>query len=187
MMNERDFTRLAKRHRHELHVYCRRVLGSPEQAEDAVQDTLMRAWRGRRGLRHARSARAWLETIARNACFDRMHRNDPQPIAVRDEPSGEDLHALTVHRETLELTVMTAIDLLPPRQRDAVILCDLLDFRPGEAAGLLGVGVAAVNSALQRARAFLRDELDPDRREEWRAPGERERKVAERFVDLVAG
>jgi RNA polymerase sigma-70 factor (ECF subfamily) len=162
------------------------VLGSPEQAEDAVQDTLLRAWRGRRGLRQARSARAWLYKIARNACFDRMQRNEPQAIVVHDEPSNEDLHAVVVNRETLELTVMAAIDLLPPRQRDAVILCDLLDFRPGEAAGLLGVRVAAVNSALQRARAFLREELDPDRREEWRASDGRERKVAERFVDLVA-
>lgn len=189
MLAEAEFASVAERHRHELHAYCRRLLGSPEQAEDAVQDTLLRAWRSRGRLQRREWVRAWLYTIARNACIDRIAREarrvPPAPDVPVEEPAGDDPHVEVVDRETLELTVLAAIDLLPPRQRDAVILCDLLDFRPADAAGLLGTRTAAVNSSLQRARRTLREHLDVDARDQWGAPSatHTERQVVGRFVD----
>ena len=189
---EAEFAALVRRHRHELYRYCRRLLGSPELAEDAVQDALLRAWRGRARLRRRGSARPWLYTIARHACVDRIQRERGRPVADAAPTAGEegrasDPHETVVDRETVELAVSAAVDVLPPRQRDALLLCDVLDLPPGEAAGLLGTRVAAVNSALQRARAGLRRELDLERRDDWGAAGPpSERAAAGRLVDRIA-
>jgi RNA polymerase sigma-70 factor (TIGR02960 family) len=200
---EREFAALAERHRRELHVHCYRMLGSFEEAEDLVQETLLRAWRGRAALERDETLRAWLYKIATNACLDAIKRNrrrvpslgsfrdvpwlQPYPDRLPTEaaPAGEEPAAAVIGRETIELTFLAVIQLLPPRQRAVLILRDVLDWPASEVAELLELGVAAVNSALQRARATLREHLPASRREDWAAPevSEAERELLERFID----
>jgi RNA polymerase sigma-70 factor (ECF subfamily) len=172
---EAEFAALAEHHRRELHVHCYRMLGSFEEAEDLVQETLLRAWRGRAGLERDDWFRAWLYKIATNACLDAIKRDgrrvpslgsfrdlpwlQPYPDRLLNEaevaPPGEEPHAAVIGRETIELTFLAVIQLLPPRQRAVLILREVLDWPAREVADLLEIGVAAVNSALQRARATL--------------------------------
>jgi RNA polymerase sigma-70 factor (TIGR02960 family) len=200
---EADFAALAERHRRELHVHCYRMLGSFEEAEDLVQETLLRAWRGRDALERDEWFRAWLYKIATNACLDKIKRDGrrvpslgsfrdvpwlqpyPDRLLAEVAPPGDEPHAAVVDRETIELTFLALIQLLPPRQRAVLVLRDVLDWPAREVADLLDVGVAAVNSALQRARATLREHLPADRREDWEAPevSESERELLERFID----
>jgi RNA polymerase sigma-70 factor (TIGR02960 family) len=200
---EAEFAARAERHRRELHVHCYRMLGSFEEAEDLVQETLLRAWRGRAALERDEWFRAWLYKIATNACLDAIKRDgrrvpslgsfrdvpwlQPYPDRLLEEvaPPDEEPHAAVVGRETIELTFLAVIQLLPPRQRAVLILRDVLDWSASEVAELLEVGVAAVNSALQRARATLRGHVPAGRREEWTAPevSESERELLERFID----
>jgi RNA polymerase sigma-70 factor (TIGR02960 family) len=200
---EAEFSALAERHRRELHVHCYRMLGSFEEAEDLVQETLLRAWRGRRGLERDDWFRAWLYKIATNACLDAIKRDGrrvpslgsfgdvpwlqpyPDRLLAEVAPAGDEPHAAVIARETIELAFLAAIQLLPPRQRAVLILRDVLDWPAREVADLLEVGVAAVNSALQRARATLHAHLPAERREEWRAPEmtDAERDMLERFID----
>jgi len=202
---ESEFTALAERHRRELHVHCYRMLGSFEEAEDLVQETLLRAWKARDALERGDWFRAWLYKIATNACLDAIKRNgrrvpslgsfrdlpwlQPYPDRLLEEaeaaPPGDEPHAAVIGRETIELTFLAVIQLLPPRQRAALILCDVLDWPVRDAAEVLEIGVAAVNSALQRARATLRDNLPSERREDWTAPEatEAERELLARFID----
>jgi RNA polymerase sigma-70 factor (TIGR02960 family) len=200
---EAEFAERAERHRRELHVHCYRMLGSFEEAEDAVQETLLRAWRGRASLERDDWFRAWLYKIATNTCLDAIKRNErrvpslgsfrdvpwlqPYPDRLLEEaaPASEEPGAAVVGRETIELTFLAVIQLLPPRQRAALILCDVLDWPASEAAEVLEIGVAAVNSALQRARATLRDHLPTERREDWTAPEvtESERALLAGFID----
>jgi RNA polymerase sigma-70 factor (TIGR02960 family) len=203
---EAEFAERAERHRRELHVHCYRMLGSFEEAEDLVQETLLRAWRGRAGLERDDWFRAWLYKIATNACLDAIKRDgrrvsslgsfrdvpwlQPYPDRLLAEadvaPPGEEPHAAVIDRETIELAFLAAIQLLPPRQRAVLILRDVLDWPAREVADLLEVGVAAVNSALQRARATLHAHLPAQRREEWTAPEmtEAERDMLARFIDF---
>ena len=174
--DEREFAAAAERHRRELHVHCYRMLGSFDEAEDALQETLLRAWRARETQSEDAGLRAWLYRIATNVCLDALRRNkrqvptaevpwlQPYPDQLLDEvaPSEEQPDAVVVARETIELTYMTLIQLLPPRQRAVLILRDVLDWSAAEAAAMLDLSVPATNSALQRARATLRDEL-PER------------------------
>ena len=135
--------RLLEQHRPELTAYCRRLLGSPFDAEDAVQDTLVRAW---------------LYRIATNVCRDMLRaRSRPQPIAAGEEPAPaeDDPAELAAVRETVLLAVAATLRHLTPRQRAALILCEVLRWRASEVAALLGTTVAAVTSALQRARAAI--------------------------------
>ena len=197
-----EFSALAERHRRELHIHCYRMMGSFEEAEDLVQETLLRAWRRRSALRRDEHLRAWLYKIATNACLDAIRRDgrrvaslqslrdlpwlQPYPDRLLDEvaPPGDEPDTALVERETIELTFLAVIQLLPPRQRAVLILRDVLDWPAAETAELLQTGVAAVNSALQRARATLRRELPAARREDWTAPevGEQERALVERFI-----
>jgi RNA polymerase sigma-70 factor (ECF subfamily) len=196
--SESEFTALAERHRRELHVHCYRMLGSFDEAEDLVQETLLRAWRRRDSLEREEWFRAWLYKIATNACLDAIKRNgrqvpslasfgdlpwlQPYPDVLLDE--AEQPEAAVVGRETIELTFLAVIQLLPPRQRAVLVLRDVLDWPAGEVAELLELGVAAVNSAHQRARATLRERLPAGRREDWAAPevGESERELLEQFI-----
>src|SRR4051812_17228704 len=203
---EAQFATLAERHRRELHVHCYRMLGSFEEAEDLVQETLLRAWRGRAGLERDDWFRAWLYKIATNACLDAIKRDgrrvpslgsfrdlpwlQPYPDRLLEEaevaPPGEEPHTAVIGRETIELTFLAVIQLLPPRQRAVLILREVLDWPAREVAELLEIGVAAVNSALQRARATLREHLPAGRREDWTAPGElseAERELLQGFVE----
>src|SRR3954467_1673622 len=183
-----EFTELAERHRRELHVHCYRMLGSFEEAEDAVQETLLRAWRGRERLERREWVRAWLYKIATNACLDAIKRDgrrvpslgsfrdvpwlQPYPDRLLEElaPEGAQPDVAIVERETIELTFLAVMQLLPPRQRAVLILRDVLDWPASDVAELLEIGVPAVNSALQRARGTLREQLPAGRREDWRTP-----------------
>ena len=195
-----EFEAVTARHRRELHVHCYRMLASFEEAEDAVQETFLRAWRGRDGLRAGPSARAWLYRIATNVCIDARRRRarpvgtgpseipwlQPYPDAMLDQVA-EDADGpddVAVERETIELVFLAALQLLPPRQRAALIARDVLDWSAAEAAGLLGTTVPAANSALQRARATMGEHL-PERRSRWSAgaPTAQERDLLMRFID----
>jgi RNA polymerase sigma factor (sigma-70 family) len=153
------FTVLVERHRGELHRHCRRLLISSERADDALQETLLRAWRARSKFAGRATFRTWLYRIATNACLDEMRRERWRPDTAdgTDDPAsvepGPD--ALLETGEAVETACRTIIELLPPKQRAVLILCEVLRCSSGEAAELLGTTVAAVNSARQRARAAL--------------------------------
>ncbi|MGV9325637.1 RNA polymerase subunit sigma-70 [Streptosporangium sandarakinum] len=207
--DERLFDERLAEHRRELHVHCYRMLGSFDEAEDLVQETFLRAWRRRDTLRDADGLRAWLYRIATNACLDhlraRPRRPEPRPAPAAadpgiDPPSWDavpwlqpypdtllDAAETVIERETIELAFLIAIQHLPPRQRAVLILRDVLGWPAQEAAEALNLTVAAVKSALQRARPTLRRHL-PARRLEWTPSAEptaRERAVLRRYIDAV--
>lgn len=188
-----DFDAAVERHRRELHVHCYRMLGSFDEAEDALQEALLRAWRARSTLVDTSGLRPWLYKIATNVCLDQLRANkrrpttsevpwlQPYPDRLLDEiaPPEEEPDAVVVARETIELTYITLIQLLPARQRAVVILRDVLDWSAAETAELLDMSVASANSALQRGRATLRERL-PQR--EPRELDEDERRLLEGFI-----
>jgi RNA polymerase sigma-70 factor (ECF subfamily) len=199
---EPAFAALTERHRRELHVHCYRMLASFDDAEDAVQETLLRAWRGRDGFDRSSNLRAWLYRIATNVCLDMLRRSSrraaamhsfaevpwlqPYPDRLLDEvaPSDDQPDAVAVERETIELAFLAAMQVLPPMQRAAFIVRDVLGWPASDTASLLETSVAAANSALQRARVTMKARL-PARRAEWSAgeAGPRERALLERFID----
>ncbi|HEY8236570.1 MAG TPA: sigma-70 family RNA polymerase sigma factor [Gaiellaceae bacterium] len=171
-----------EQHRAELTAYCYRMLGSPFEAEDAVQETLLRAWRGLDRFEGRAALRSWLYRIATNVCFDmlnaRERRARPMDLGPAREPVESNLNALpevtwiepvpatalaaesdpaevAVAHETIRLAFVAALQHLPPRQRAVLILCEVLRWKAAEVADLLETSVASVNSALQRARATL--------------------------------
>jgi RNA polymerase sigma-70 factor (TIGR02960 family) len=187
-------------HRRELHVHCYRMLASFDEAEDAVQETLLRAWRSRDSF-DGSALRAWLYRIATNVCLDMLRRGSrrltamksfaevpwlqPYPDALLDELAAPDDEpdAVVVERETIELAFLAAMQLLPPRQRAALIVRDLLGWPASETASLLETSVPAANSALQRARETLKENL-PARRSEWASghTSAEEQALLERFI-----
>ncbi|GAA1263210.1 RNA polymerase subunit sigma-70 [Pseudonocardia aurantiaca] len=203
--DEAAFVSLVERHRRELQVHCYRMLGSFDEAEDMVQEAFLRAWRRRETYAGRSTFRAWLYRIATNACLDHLERNPRRPMPVAGAPGHSEVpwlqpfpdqmldqvapvadepDAVVVARETIELAFLVAVQHLPPRQRAVLMLRDVLGWRAAETAELLESSVASVNSALQRARATLRDHL-PERRAEWTSadPTEAERSVLQRFVE----
>jgi RNA polymerase sigma-70 factor (TIGR02960 family) len=196
------FARLAERHRRELHVHCYRMLASFDEAEDAVQETFLNAWRARGGFDGSLLFRAWLYRIATNVCLDLLRRNarrlaqqqsfadvpwlQPYPDRLLDQaaPSVQQPEAVAVERETIELAFLAAMQLLPARQRAAFIVRDVLGWPADQTAALLGTSVAAANSALQRARVTMQQHL-ASRRAEWTAPTltAQDRALLERFID----
>jgi RNA polymerase sigma-70 factor, ECF subfamily len=170
-------------HRVELTAYCYRMLGSAFEAEDAVQETLVRAWRGLDRFEGRSSLRSWLYRIATNVCFDLLNgskrrarpmdlgpaQSSSSPVGgtlpesawiqpVPDHnvlPANADPADLAVSRDSVRLAFVAALQHLPPQQRAVLILREVLSWRAAEVADLLGTSVAAVNSALQRARATL--------------------------------
>jgi len=169
-------------YRTELTGYCYRMLGSPFDADDAVQDTLLRAWQAWDRFEGRASVRSWLYRIATNVCLDRLRgkerrampmdltspasaHNPPgailaettwvQPIVDADVESASDPAEQVVMRDTIRLALVAALQHLPPRQRVVLILREVLSWQAAEVADLLDTTVASVNSALQRARATL--------------------------------
>jgi RNA polymerase sigma-70 factor (TIGR02960 family) len=177
-MTETAFAALVEPHRRELHVHCYRMLGSFDEAEDQVQETLLRAWRSRDSFGGGPGLRAWLYKIATNTCLDALRSRarrpvqsyadlpwlQPYPDRLLDElaPSAEEPEAVVVGRETIELAYIALIQLLPARQRAVLLLREVLGWPAKETAELLETSVPSVNSALQRARATL-DEARPER------------------------
>jgi RNA polymerase sigma-70 factor (ECF subfamily) len=189
MTDEQAFTRTVERHQYELHRHCVRLTGSRADADDALQETLLRAWRFRRS-RSSTSARAWLYRIATNACLDVVSaRRDALSLAddwLVAAPSEESPDALVLARETLELALLMAIQHLPARQRATLIMRDVLGWSSGEVATALSMTVPATNSALQRARRALRVRLSPGRLTWARdTAGEQERETLERYLEAI--
>jgi RNA polymerase sigma-70 factor (ECF subfamily) len=200
-LDERGFGALAERHRRELHVHCYRMLGSFEDAEDAVQETMLRAWRRRETYAGRSTFRAWLYRIATNACLDLLAKRRPKaaaggevvwlqpyPDRLLDEllaDHADEPEAVAVAQETIELAYLVAVQHLAPRARAALILRDVLGWPARDVADLLGDSVHSVNSALQRARAGMREHL-PAERQDWTGTGEEDaatRDLVRRFAD----
>ncbi len=200
--DEAAFAGLAERYRWELRVHCYRMLGSFDEAEDLVQETLLRAWRYRGSFQGRSTFRAWLYRIATNACLDFLDRHPRQraagaaggpaevgwlqpfpdrllePVADREaEPE-----TVVVARETIELAFLVAIQHLPARQRAVLILRDVLGWSAVETGELLGMSVAAVKSALQRARPVLRAHLPQQGSGQAVVPTAQERELLRRFM-----
>jgi RNA polymerase sigma-70 factor (ECF subfamily) len=200
-LTEADLDTAATSHRRELHVHCYRMLASFDDAEDAVQETFLRAWRSRATF-DGLHLRAWLYRIATNVCIDLIQARKrhvpeltsyaeigwltPYPDRLLDQiPSTDDQpDAVAVAKETIELAFLAALQVLPPRQRAALLAREVLGLPAAETAALLGTSVAAANSALQRARATMQEHL-PSHRTEWTAaaPNAAERELLDRFID----
>lgn len=177
------FAALVEPHRGELQLHCYRMLGSLQDAEDALQETLLSAWIGLGGFEGRSSVRTWLYRIATNRCLNALRSSSRRPVpavplpvpAPQPSRSGEVLwlqpypdvlleglpdtlpgpEAQYESREAISLAFVTAVQLLPPSQRAVLLLRDVLGYRASETAELLGLTAAAVNSALARARATL--------------------------------
>jgi RNA polymerase sigma-70 factor (ECF subfamily) len=202
MPGSEDFARLTDPFRAELLAYCYRMLGSVHDAEDQLQETLIRAWRSYGGFRGESSLRTWLYRIATNACLRALENQGRRPLPSGLGGPGEDTAAplaaspgvpwlqpmpdallraepddpasIVTSRTSMRLALIAALQYLPPRQRAVLILRDVLGWRAAEVAGLLGTTTAAVNSVLQRARAQL-DRVAPaeDEMREPADPGDR--------------
>ena len=206
--DEAAFAALVEPHRRELQVHCYRMLGSFEDSEDLVQETFLRAWRKRKTFQGRSSFRAWLYGIATNACLDALARrprvvplhDGSQPLAevswlqpypdqlLTDTTQDAEPEAEVVAKETIELAYIAAIQLLPPKQRVVLIARDVLGWSAAESASLLDITVAAVNSALQRARATMKKHL-PRHRLDWQPhsdPTDEERALLDRYMKATA-
>ncbi|MGH9072523.1 MAG: sigma-70 family RNA polymerase sigma factor [Acidimicrobiales bacterium] len=207
--NKPDFSSATEPHRRELLVHCYQMLGSVQEAQDLVQETMLRAWRSwERYDSDVASVRTWLYRIATNACLNalegRARRPLPSGVGQRfDDPDAafvpglevpwlqpvpdrllgrtpKDPAAAAAERSGLRLAVLAAMQLLSAKQRAALILRDVLGFSAAEVADVLDVSTASVNSALQRARAaFAGPRLDPESMQE---PEPAQRRVVDRYV-----
>jgi RNA polymerase sigma-70 factor (ECF subfamily) len=202
--DEREFRSKADRHRREIHVHCYRMLGSFHDAEDLVQETMVRAWQNRATFDAATGGpgfRAWLYRIATNACLDALKSKrrrvavltsfaevpwlEPYPDRLLDEVAGPDTpDDIAVKRETIALGYLAMIQLLPARQRAILILHDVLGWSASETAALLETSVVAINSGLQRARATMqRSAAEGGDRAAAPEPTDRERALLAGFID----
>ena len=197
-MTALDVDELDARHRRELHVHCYRMLASYDDAEDCVQETFLRAWKHAHTFdeQEGGNVRAWLYKIATNVCLDTIKAKgrqaeklrsyaeiawlQPYPDRILDEGPEE----TAVARETVELAFLAALQALPPRQRAALVAREVLGLPAAEAAAMLDTTVASVNSALQRARATMKEQL-PSHRADWtaREPSPEEKDLLARFID----
>ncbi|HEY6495151.1 MAG TPA: RNA polymerase subunit sigma-70, partial [Trebonia sp.] len=198
VLDEARFTELSERHRRELQVHSYRMLGNLEQAEDAVQEALLRAWKGRASFDGGPLARAWLYRIVTTTCFDILRAAQrrgervesiadvpwlqPFPDAMLDaagEPEGA-----AIRRETVELAYLAVIQLLPARQRAVLLLRDVQGYSAAETASILDLSVAAVTSALQRARTTIESKVAA-RDSDWSPGGitEQDRALLTAFIE----
>ena len=211
--DEEAFRELTEPHRKELQVHCYRILGSLQDAEDLVQEALLAAWRGIEAFEGRASVRTWLYRIATNRCLNtlRARSRRPREVRVMDdspeptrrpdpvwlEPYPDVLlegiadrspgpEARYEARESIELAFIAALQGMPPRQRAALVLRDVLGFRTAEIAEILDTGEGSVKGALQRARAALEERLPATDRESAPRPSSpRERRLVGRFADAV--
>jgi RNA polymerase sigma-70 factor (TIGR02960 family) len=201
VLDEVRFAELSRLHRRELQVHSYRMLGNLEQAEDAVQEALLRAWKGRASFDGGPGARAWLYRIVTTTCFDILRaaqrRGDdstlidsiadvpwlqPCPDSILDAAAGPE--GMAIRRETVELAYLAVIQLLPARQRAVLLLRDVQGYPAAETAAILDLSVAAVTSALQRARATIAERVAA-RDADW-SPGEitdADRALLAAFID----
>ncbi len=211
--DEEAFHELTEPHRRELQLHCYRILGSTQDAEDMVQETLLAAWRSIESFEGRASVRSWLYRIATNRCLNALRARSRRPREVpaigdsieptrRTEPVWLEPYpdvlleqipdrspgpaARYEARESIELAFIVALQGLPPRQRAALVLGDVLGFRTAEVAEMLDTGEASVKGALQRARATLRARLPASDRERAPRPNSAsERQLVGRFADAV--
>jgi len=231
--DQQAFSALVEPHRAELRVHCYRMLGSLQDAEDVVQETLLAAWRGLGGFEERASVRTWLYRIATNQCRNArasarrtptgaspdsvpLSGRPPEPTRLGDVPwlqpypdallaglpdQAPGPEARYESREAISLAFITAVQLLPPNQRAALLLRDVLGYRASETADLLGLTEDAANSALKRARATMAAYRAPAVSEAGQAPlpsrtaapapgsaspgpdGPEERELLDRFVE----
>jgi RNA polymerase sigma-70 factor (TIGR02960 family) len=208
---EAAFRELTEPHRRELQLHCYRILGSLQDAEDLVQETLLAAWRGLEAFEGRSSVRSWLYRIATNRCLNalRARSRRPRQIPAMDQPPEPTRRSEPIWlepypdvlleglpdrsagpsaryeaRESIELAFIVALQHLPLRQRAALVLRDVLGFRTAEVAEILDTGEASVKGALQRARAALEERLPGADRERAPRPNSgRERELVGRFAD----
>jgi RNA polymerase sigma-70 factor (TIGR02960 family) len=210
--DENAFREVVDPYRAELHLHCYRILGSLQDAEDQLQETLLAAWRGLERFEGRASVRSWLYRIATNRCLNalRDRRRRPQEVRMveppeptrRVEPVWLDPYpdlllegladtapgpeARYETREAVGLAFVAALHHLPPRQRAALVLRDVLGFHTGEVAAMLDSSEASVKAALQRARATLEERIPADGRERAPLPrSARERELVGRFAAAV--
>jgi RNA polymerase sigma-70 factor (TIGR02960 family) len=210
--DEEAFRELTDPYRRELQVHCYRILGSIQDAEDMVQETLLAAWRNLEAFQGRASVRAWLYRIATNQCLDALRARSRRPREVqamadmpeptrRSEPlwlepypdvlleaipdSSEGPATRYEARESIELSFIVALQHLPPRQRAALVLRDVLGFRTAEVAAMLDTGEGSVKGALQRARATLGEIVPADRDRAPQPNSDRERRLVGRFADAL--
>jgi len=208
--DDEAFRELTDPHRRELQLHCYRILGSTQDAEDMVQETLLAAWRGLEAFEGRASVRAWLYRIATNRCLNALRARSRRPREIQTmsdspEPTGR-IEPIWLEpypdvllegipdrspgpaaryeaRESIELAFIVALQALPPRQRAVLVLRDVLGFRNAEVAAMLGTGATSVKGALQRARAALRDRLPAADRERIPRPDSAgERRLVGRFA-----
>ena len=188
-----EFTSLIEPYRRELHLHCYRLLGSLHDAEDLVQETMLRAWQHFGTFKGESSLRTWLYRIATNACLDALKKRSPRTLPIKVAPEADPLQPLAPawaestwlepypdswlaeatedpaarysRHESVSLAFLTVLQLLPPRQRAILLLSDVLDWRANEIASLLSLSVSAVNSALHRARATMAKQYHSDEQE----------------------
>ena len=188
-----EFPTLVESYRRELHLHCYRLLGSLHEAEDMVQETMLRAWQHFDTFKGQASLRTWLYRIATNVCLDVLKKRSPRTLPVAASPAADPLQPLAPawaestwlepypdswlaeatedpaarysSHESVSLAFLTVLQLLPPRQRAILILSDVLDWRASEIASLLSISVSAVNSALHRARVTMAKQYHTDDRE----------------------
>jgi RNA polymerase sigma-70 factor (ECF subfamily) len=190
-----------EQYRPELTAYCYRMLASPFEAEDAVQETMVRAWRGLDRFEGRSQLRSWLYRIATNVCLDmlgsRERRARPMDLGPAGEPVIENLNTLpeatwvqplpddpadvAASHESTRLALVAALQHLPAKQRAALILCEVLRWQASEVAELLETSTASVNSALQRARATL-ETSDLDLTDSARSVDEADEELLKRYV-----
>jgi RNA polymerase sigma-70 factor, ECF subfamily len=205
---DQEFGRLADPLRPDQLAHCYRMLGSVHEAEDLVQETYLNAWRGYAKFEGRASIRTWLYKIATNACLNALEGRDRRPLptglgAASDpeyapveaaevpwlEPvpdamlglDGADPATVVTSRESVRLALIAALQYLPPRQRAVLVLRDVLKWRAAEVADMLATTTAAVNSALQRARAQL-EEVSPDRDDVVEPTAAQQRELLDRYM-----
>jgi RNA polymerase sigma-70 factor (ECF subfamily) len=213
--DQQAFGELAGTYRAELHAHCYRILGSVHDADDALQEALLRAWRGLPGFEARSSVRSWLYAIATNAALDAVRQRSRRDLPLdfgpaaqrgaavdaRPEPSwlepfpagwlGDEAawspEARYEQRESVELAFVIALQCLPPRPRAALLLREVAGFSTAEISRQLGTSAAAVNSALQRARAAVRQRVPASSQQQvLRQLGDqRVRAIAQRYADAL--